>query len=114
APESGRRSRRIRPSAGGADRAGAALRHGEIVMIKGAFIELIPAINLAVPNVIVFQFNPETLRHSWSQSTTAGAQPGQLGSNPLAVSGVPSETFSLSLSLDVTDQLADPAPQVVE
>jgi hypothetical protein len=72
-------------------------------MMKGAFVELIPAINLVVPNVIVFQFNPETLRHSWSQSSAATAQPGRRDASPVAVSGLPSETFSFSLSLDVTD-----------
>jgi hypothetical protein len=81
-------------------------------MMKGAFIELIPAINIVVPNVIVFQFNPETLRHSWSQASAAPTQPGRVGSSPVAVSGLPSETFSFSLSLDVTD--TDPGRQVIE
>ena len=78
-------------------------------MMKGALVELIPAFGIAVPNVIVFQFNPETLRHSWSQPSAAPAQPGRLGSTPLAVSGLPGETFSFSLSLDVTDRRPGPA-----
>ena len=78
-------------------------------MMKGAFIELVPAMNAVVPNVIVFQFNPETLRHSWSHAAAAPSGSAQPGVNALAVPGVPSETFSFSLSLDVTDQLADPA-----
>jgi hypothetical protein len=76
--------------------------------MKGAFIELVPAMNAVLPNVIVFQFNPETLRHSWSHAAATPAPSGPPGSNALAVPGVPSESFSFSLSLDVTDQLADP------
>jgi hypothetical protein len=83
-------------------------------MMKGAFIELVPAMNAVLPNVIVFQFNPETLRHSWSQAPGAPAQSGQPGTNALAVPGVPSETFSFSLLLDVTDQLADPTSSAAD
>ena len=55
-------------------------------MMKGALIEFVPAFGRRLPNVVVFQFNPETLRHSWSQPPHA-AQSGQPGSNPLAVPG---------------------------
>jgi hypothetical protein len=67
---------------------------------KGALVELMPAFGLSMPNVIAFQFNPETLRHSWTQPQPRG------GSNPLAVQGAPGETFSFSLAMDVTDQFA--------
>jgi hypothetical protein len=83
-------------------------------MMKGALVELIPAINLAVPNVIVFQFNPETLRHSWSQGSSQELTPWPFGASPLAVAGMPSETFSFSLAMDVTDQLVDPDQNVVQ
>lgn len=68
--------------------------------MKGALVELMPALGASQPNVIVFQFNPETLRHSWTQPQPKG------GSNPLAVQGGPGETFSFNLAMDVTDQLA--------
>ncbi len=74
-------------------------------MKKGALVEYMSAFEVGVPNVVIFQYNPETLRHVWSQAATAS---GQSGSNPLAVTGEPGETFSFSVSLDVTDQLADP------
>jgi hypothetical protein len=83
-------------------------------MIKGALVELIPAVNLAVPNVIVFQFNPETLRHSWHQGSSQELTPWPWGASPLAVAGMPSETFSFSLSMDVTDQMTDPDGNVVQ
>ena len=72
--------------------------------MKGALVELKQA---AAPNVVVFQFNPETLRHSWTQ-----AAPATTDSNPLAASGVPGERFSFSLSMEVTDQLIDGNPLV--
>jgi hypothetical protein len=81
-------------------------------MMKGALVEMMSAFGASVPNVVIFQFNPETLRHTLSQSAAATTQPGQSGSNPLAVSGVPSETFGFSLAMDVTDQFADPDPTV--
>jgi len=81
---------------------------------KGALVEFLSGFGTSVPNVVLFQYNPETLRHAWSQPLSASAQPGQSGSNPFAVPGVPGETFSFSLSMDVTDQLADPDPTVRE
>jgi hypothetical protein len=83
-------------------------------MKKGALVEFMSAFGTSVPNVVIFQFNPETLRHTWSQPAPTSARPGQSGSNPFAVAGVPGETFSFSLSMDVTDQLADPDPAVQE
>jgi hypothetical protein len=77
-------------------------------MMKGALVELIPAVNVAIPNVVLFQFNPETLRHTFSQPEPSAGPSGRTGSHPLASPGLPGETFSFSLSLDVTDQLADP------
>jgi hypothetical protein len=80
-------------------------------MKKGALVEYMSAFGTSVPNVIMFQFNPETMRHTLSQRV-APVEPGQAGSGALAVPGVPSETFSFSLSMDVTDELGDPNPVV--
>jgi hypothetical protein len=71
--------------------------------MKGAFAEITSTFGLSMPNLVVFQFNPETLKHSWTQAQAAP------GSNPLAVQGLPGEAFSFTLSMDATDQLADPA-----
>ena len=81
-------------------------------MMKGALVELIPAVNVAIPNVVIFQFNPETLRHTWSQPTPPTAPSGKAASHPLATPGLPGESFSFTLSMDVTDQYADPDPSV--
>lgn len=71
--------------------------------MKGALVEFASSFSMAVPNVVVFQFNPETLRHTWSQppADTSGA-------NPLAVKGAPGEAFSFTLSMDATDELVGP------
>src|ERR1700722_18563667 len=63
---------------------------------------------LAMPNVIVFQFNPEMISHEWTPATTsaAGADP-RMNFSPRATSGVPGERFSFTLILDSNEQLAD-------
>src|SRR5271170_500099 len=77
---------------------------------RGAFIEFTSAFLVPIPNIILFQYNPETLTHTWSPAAPAApnpqaTQPGD--SNPLAVSGVPGEEFSFSLALDSQDIIAD-------
>lgn len=74
-------------------------------MKKGAFVQLLPVMTAQVPNVVIFQFNPESLRHAWTQGGAAAtAAPAAAGSNPLAAVGLPGETFSFSLTMDATDQ----------
>jgi hypothetical protein len=80
--------------------------------LKGALISFSPsggALGLPVlPNVIVFQINPETITHAW---TEAGApQPSsdpRIIYSPLAVTGAPGETFSFTLMLDADEAKAD-------
>lgn len=76
-------------------------------MKKGALVKLVSGMDNPVPAVVLFQFNPETMQHRWSQPAGAGApeRGGPTGSSPLAVSGAPGESFSFTLSMDVTDQL---------
>src|SRR2546423_9368700 len=73
--------------------------------IKGALIEFVETFLLPLPNVIIFQFNPETITHTWTQPGSAGA-----GSNPLAVKGTPGESFSLKIAMDANDMIADGSP----
>ena len=77
------------------------------VLLKGALVSFSPTfIPLPTPNVIVFQYNPETMTHSWTQPEAASS-PGTEGSNPLAVQGMPGESFSFSLAMDANDEIAD-------
>jgi hypothetical protein len=71
--------------------------------LKGALISFTPSFIGAMPNVIIFQFNPETITHTW---TAAPSDPGA-GHDPLAVKGVPGETFGFTLAVDAKDMIAD-------
>jgi hypothetical protein len=76
-------------------------------VLKGALLEFMPTLlPLPVPNVIVFQYNPETMTHTWTQpqpASTAGTET----SNPLAVMGMPGEAFSFTIAMDANDEIAD-------
>ena len=77
--------------------------------LRGALVEYLPAGPIAIANVIVFQYNPETMTHTWTQSDPEKAGPNQILVDPLAVSGDPGESFSFTLFLDATDTIADGA-----
>jgi hypothetical protein len=79
--------------------------------LKGALISFMPTFVGTAPNVIVFQFNPETITHSWempqAESGGVNADGTRTNYDPLAVTGVPGETFSFTLMLDANDEIAD-------
>ena len=75
---------------------------------KGAFVSFMPTFIGSLPNVIVFQFNPETITHTWSAAAAAAPESGSRA-DPLAVRGVPGEQFSFSLAVDAGDMIADGA-----
>jgi hypothetical protein len=80
--------------------------------IKGALVEFMQTFLVPLPNVIVFQFNPETMTHTWTQpAPDAAARQGEQ-SNPLAVKGVPGESFSFTLAMDAGDLIARGSPVV--
>ena len=58
-------------------------------VMKGALVEFMPTfLPVPLPNVIVFQYNPETMTHTWTQpEAAAGGAGGTETSNPLAVQG---------------------------
>lgn len=70
--------------------------------MKGVLVEFASAFGKSVPNVIAFQFNPETLRRTWTQPVANTA-----GGNPLGVQGAPGEAYALTLMLDITDAFGD-------
>jgi hypothetical protein len=74
--------------------------------IKGALISFMPTFIGSAPNVIVFQFNPETITHTWSPAAGAPPDP-KAGADPMAAVGVPGETFSFSLAVDANEMIAD-------
>ncbi len=80
--------------------------------LRGAFIEFTSAFLVPIPNVIIFQYNPETMTHTWQPAAAAEPSAGQAQGegNPLAVSGEPGEEFSFSLAMDAGDTVADGSP----
>ena len=76
-------------------------------VLKGALVEFMPSfLPVPVPNVIVFQYNPETMTHTWTQQAPAGTA-GTETCNPFAVQGMPGETFSFTIAMDANDEIAD-------
>ena len=79
--------------------------------LRGALIEFSESFPLPIPNVIIFQYNPETMTHAWTPATTnpATSTPGAAGAaaNPLAITGDPQESFSFTLAMDANDMIAD-------
>jgi hypothetical protein len=74
--------------------------------LRGAFVEFTETFPLPIPNVIIFQYNPESMTHTWTPATTNPSTPGST-SNPLAITGDPQESFSFTLAMDATDMIAD-------
>lgn len=74
--------------------------------LRGALVQFMPTFLIPLPNIIIFQFNPETMTHTWSQAEAADSS----GGNPLAVKGVPGESFSFNLAMDASDMIADGSP----
>ena len=76
--------------------------------VRGAFIAFSPKrFGVPVPNVVIFQYNPETMTHEWTQSA---ADTDRAGANPLAVKGEPQESFTFTLAMDALDMIADGSP----
>jgi hypothetical protein len=87
-------------------------------VLKGALVSFTAAgggLGLpSMPNVIVFQFNPETITHAWTEpSAPEAGQDPKVKYSPLAVSGVPGESFSFTLMLDSDEHIADAATDPV-
>lgn len=85
------------------------------VLIKGALVQYMPTFLIPLPNVIVFQYNPETLTHTWRQPDAAPA--GESTNNPIAVKGMPDESFSFKIQLDSNEDIASgtsPQAEVAE
>lgn len=75
-------------------------------LLKGALIEFMPTFLIPLPNVIVFQYNPESMTHTWTQPEAAPSS-GTTTNNPMAVKGMPGESFSFTIATDANDEIAD-------
>ena len=95
-------------------------------LLKGAVIQFSAPMLIPIPNIIVFQYNPETMSRSFTpwapvQRTLEASSGGTLQRRPLELSQVqalaqpfdPQESISLALELDATDALEKPATHPV-
>ena len=92
-------------------------------LLKGALVEFSERFLGPIPNIIVFQYNPESLTRTlspWTPATSQGgkgggtaagqcvSQPGEVTPPVMAQPHDPPETFTLPLELDATDALEEP------
>ncbi len=85
------------------------------LLLKGALVEFSQRFLGPVPNIIIFQYNPDSLTRTlqvWDpdKKEEGGKTPGVAPTaSPSVQPGDPPETFSLNLVVDATDALEDPA-----
>jgi hypothetical protein len=87
-------------------------------LLKGALIQFSAPMLIPIPNLIIFQYNPETMTRQlvpWKprekvvyEDREAGAKATAEFLNELAQPFDPQETFSLTLELDAADALEEP------
>jgi hypothetical protein len=84
-------------------------------LLKGALVSYSNPVLGVIPNVILFQYNPEQLTRSLqmrlSYEPPSGA--GQAVDDILKVSGPPTESINLAIEIDATDQLERSNPLAV-
>jgi hypothetical protein len=84
-----------------------------MVTLKGAFINLGAGLLGGLPNIIVFQFNPESMSRtpSLAQPPIPPVGVGQVDATQQVAE--PNESFYFTLKLDASDQLAENNPIAV-
>jgi hypothetical protein len=88
-------------------------------LLKGALIQFSAPMLVPIPNIIIFQYNPETMTRQvipWKPKEAALAEDTNAADaaasevvDGLAQPFDPQETFSLTLELDATDALEEPS-----
>src|ERR1700687_889524 len=85
-------------------------------LLKGAIIQFSAPLLVPVPNIIVFQYNPESMTRKitpWGPAEKSDpraecSKDTAKAVNPLAQPIDPCETFDLTLELDAADDLENP------
>jgi hypothetical protein len=80
-------------------------------LLKGVFVKLGEAFLVPVPDVILFQYNPEMLTRTlepWVPPGDQASDAQKAGSADTVQPQDPGETLSLALELDATDALEEP------
>lgn len=75
---------------------------------KGAIVQLLEDVIGFIPNIVLFQYNPEKISHTITPWNPGEVDQTQRGAQAPTVQPFdPKESFSLSLELDATDDLED-------
>ena len=90
-------------------------------LLKGALIQFSAPLLIPIPNIIVFQYNPETMSRSltpWAppeenKDKEKSAAPPPKTEDSQAQPYDPKETINLAIELDATDALENPASHPV-
>jgi hypothetical protein len=82
-------------------------------LVKGALVQYPPTTGTPAPVITVFQYNPESMVHTWTQAPPSG-QPGVEAGNPMAVPGMPGETFQFTIFLDSDDDIVSGVPRLAQ
>jgi len=88
------------------------------ILIKGAIIQFSAPLFVPIPNIIIFQYNPETLSRTleiWKPTDDSKAKGDPEFEALLSQPQNPEESFNVVLELDATDDLENPLahPQTV-
>ena len=84
-----------------------------MAVLKGAFINLGAGILGRLPNIIIFQFNPERVSRTPKLVKPPAPPKGSGTTDSTQQPGDPSESYSFTLKLDAADQLAQGNPIAV-
>ena len=86
-------------------------------LLKGALIQFSAPLLIPIPNIIIFQYNPESMNRSFTPwAPPAKDEQGNIDPKiaaTLAQPYDPQETFSLTLELDAADALEHPSSHPV-
>lgn len=75
---------------------------------KGALVQLVESLSIPLPNIVPFQFNPETMTRTLKPWNPLDVSENNRGlPAPAAQPFDPEETITLQLELDASDQLED-------
>lgn len=81
--------------------------------LKGAFINFGAGLLGALPNIVVFQFNPDKVSRTPTRAQPPPPTDGAGKRSSQQQPGLPPETISFMLRLDATDQLANSNPLAI-
>jgi hypothetical protein len=81
-----------------------------VAALKGAFINIGGGLLGFLPNIVVFQFNPDKVTRTPSRAQPPPAPDGSGKRSSSQQPGLPPETISFSLRVDATEQLANSNP----